>query len=552
MTFDIVFRNASVYDGSGRDAYRADVGVSGSLIRAVSRGARLDGAVVLDLAGKALAPGFIDFHSHSEWIAPSPGGAAILRPLALQGVTTIVGGNCGFSPFPVSGESKELVLSNSKFLTDDSFEFAWDTAGDYFEFIERRGFPLNLASLTGHGALRALVSGNRPSALDDGELDRLLGALRDSMAQGALGASFGIAYVPGIFSDDREIEAIFRTVAEAGGMITVHGRTYSWTSPFYAADPSSEAHNVRDAKFFIGMAARTGARLNLSHVLLKGKHTWKTLDSVVDAIDKAIASGVDLSFGVIPYHWGNTLVTTLLPRWFLADFDKNLADRDAISKLSLELSKTEAEIGREFSDLHLLWGASSALDRFEGMSVDRIAEEMSMSPLETCLEIVKLSHGKAKILTASYSGNEGVEENPLDRLLAHPASICEIDTIVTDTKGPHNPATFGAIPKLLGRYARQRGVLSLPAAVRKVTGLPADRARLGEIGYIREGFRADLVVFDPETIIDANTIREPDKACVGVEAVYVGGTRIVPSGAGVQGTLNEGAVCGKVFRKASR
>lgn len=546
MNFDTIITDTLVFDGSGAPPFAADIAIKDGRIAQVAPIGTIPEASapwVIDAKGRATAPGFIDFHSHSEWILPSPLHRDILLPFLRQGITTVVGGNCGFSPFPVNAGSREAVLANSKFLTNEEFGFEWESAGEFFDLLETRGTLLNAASLVGHGSLRAFVAGNRPDPLGARRTTDLLRTAERALAEGALGISFGLAYVPGIFADEGELESLFGLAAKHDALVTIHGHTYSWTSPFFEGGDGLP-HNVRDVRSLVDLALRTGARLNLSHVLLKGRETWGTLDRVLEEIDRGIARGGDISFGVIPYHWGNTLINTLLPKWFLEDFSGNMGRPDAVRALKKELEETERSIGRFPSDIFLLWGNAESLKPHEGRSLEEIAAARGMDPIDAALFLMRESGGKAKILTASYSGKEGSEEGPLDALLAHDRSICEIDTIVTSVAGPHNPATYGACAKLLGRYARLRGVMPMEKAVRKLTGLPADRARLPGIGYIRPGYRADIVLFDQDGILDRNTIADPDLPPEGVMGVMIGGKTVLQDG-----RLTEGALHGSVFRK---
>jgi N-acyl-D-amino-acid deacylase len=524
---ELLIKGGAVHDGSGAEPYSADVLIADGLIRRIAEEGIPDAGLppgrVVDARGLAVAPGFLDIQSHSDWIVPESGHPEILRPLMLQGVTTFMGGNCGFSPFPVDEDSRDVVLENSRFLTNDAFAMRWRSQRGYFDYVERRGSCFNMANLAGHGAMRAAIRGNEPGPLSAAERGRLAAMLEQAFAEGAYGVSLGLSYVPGIFSDDAELEQVFRAAARAGRIVTIHGRTYSRTSPFYPDLPADRPHNLADMEYSIAMAEKTGAKLHISHLLLKGSETWDLWPRALELFDAARARGVDVSFGVIPYHWGNTLILTLFPRWFLEDFSGNIARPGQVRKLAREVGDTERAIGRKFSDLHLLWGVTPQLRRFEGMSFAAIAKELGVDEIAACLHIAKESGGKAKVLTAAYSGEEGVRPEPLERLLEHPLSLVEIDTILTSAEGPQNPASFGACPKWLGHYSRERRLMPLERAVRRLTGAPADRFGLSGRGYVREGFAADLVVFDPAAVRDRNTIQSPTTPPVGIERVLING-----------------------------
>ncbi|MDR1518707.1 MAG: amidohydrolase family protein [Planctomycetota bacterium] len=527
-----LIRGGSIYDGSGDAPFPGDVLVGDGIIAAVARGGFPGSAdVVMDAAGLAVAPGFIDAHSHSEWIVPEKNHLQILKPFLLQGVTAFMGGNCGFSPFPVAEAVRETVLENSRFLVNERFAFHWRDQGGFFRHLEENGVCLNVATLVGHGPLRTLIRGGRPGPLAAGERDRLARMLEEAFNGGAYGVSMGLAFVPGIFADAAEIETVFAAVARAGRIVAVHGRTYSRISPYFPDDVSGAPHNLLDLASFIDVAAKTGAKLHISHLLLKGSGTWDLWRDAIELFERANADGVDVTFGVIPYHCGNTPITTLFPKWFLEDFAGNMARPDRVKRLEREVFDTERAIGRTFSDLHLLWGVNPSLAPLEGKSFSRIAEEMGIAEIEACLYLARESGGGAKVLTAAYSGREGDCPEPLERLLEHPLSLVEIDAVLTSPEGPRVPASFGAFPKWLGHYCRERGLMSMEQGVRKLTGAPADRFGLRNRGYLREGFAADMVLFNPATIRDANSIADPARPAVGVAAVLVNGGLVVANGA---------------------
>ena len=527
---DVVFVSATVVDGSGRPPYRASVAADGNRITKIAATGTLQGPTMVDASKLVLAPGFIDFHSHAEWNLPLDEQEELLLPFLRQGVTTFAGGNCGFSPYPVDEDSKKLVYGNSQFLTHDSFRFNWLTQNDFVQMVERKGTLLNVGLLTGHGSLRALIKGNDPSPLTPPEQVRMGELIHEAKMQGSFGISLGLSYIPSMFANRDELRSVFVAAAKDKLLVTVHGHTYSWTSPFFDSDDPTP-HNVRDIQLLTTLAKESGASLHLSHVLLKGRKTWETLPAVLGTIEAAVREGCDVTFGVIPYHWGNTLIKTLLPNWFLEHFDRNIEDAGIVARLGRELEDMEASIGRTNDDLILLWGGESALLRpYEGKTFRQIAIEKELSGIQTILWIIRESEGKARILTASYSGQEGIFSEPLQKLLEHERSIVEIDAIVTDTAGPQTPAASEAFPRLLGTYCRRDHLFTLAQAVRKITGKPADRLGLSDRGYIREGAIADLVLFDAETVGEGCKVARSGAGPTGIRQVWMNGEKVLEDG----------------------
>jgi N-acyl-D-amino-acid deacylase len=488
--YDLVFTNATVIDGTGSKRFLGDVAINGSKIVAIEKANSLKGSQTIDLGGLVLTPGFIDFHSHADFSLPVNDQKELLLPFLKQGVTTFAGGNCGFSPFPVNEFSKPLVDQNSKFLLNDDFRFEWDDLSGFSNYVSKKGLLINAALLVGHGTLRAFIKGNDKNPLNDSELKEMANLIGIAKKQGAIGISLGLSYIPSIFADEKELFTIFKAAHDNDLIVTIHGHTYSWTSPFF--ESNEIPHNVLDIQLFSRLALETKAKVHLSHLLLKGKHTWGTIEEVLETVDSAVRQGADITFGVIPYHWGNTLIKTLLPNWFLSDYDKNVTNKNIVDKLALELEKSEKEIGRESEDLILLWGSSDKLISYEGKNFLEISNLLNLSPTETILFLMKESNGSARILTASYSGKEGENSFPLLKLMQHPRAFIEIDAIVTDTEGPQTPAAYGAFPRLLSLYTKEKALFSLEQAIHLITGKAATRLNLVERGFIKKGAIASL------------------------------------------------------------
>lgn len=525
-----VFKDILIYDGTGKKPWTGSVAVEGNRISCVSQSCPTeDTDKVIDGRGLALSPGFIDFHSHADFILPSPNCIPYENAFLGQGITTFFGGNCGASPFPVEKKTQEFVKANTRGEQDDLFDFKWETMPQFCDYVKGKSV-LNAGLLVGHGVLRSMIMGNDPSPMNESQKRQMKKVIAELRKQGCFGISFGLAFIPGVFATDDELLAVFEAVAENDMILTIHGHTYNYSSNLFDIDPKKLAHNVYDTKLFCDMAKKTGARTNLSHVLLKGDKTWGTCSQVLDTIDEAVAAGADVTFGVIPYHWGNTLINTIIPKWFLEDLPGNLKKPDALKRVREDIMNIEASIGRYADDLYVLWGNSENLKKYVGKNFEQIGKEIGEDYAGTIIHVLKESEGKAKLLTAAYSGKEFVNEEPLLRLMKHERSIIEVDAIVTSLGTDQVPAAFGAYPKFIGRYARDRKLMPMETAIHKITGKPAERMRISDRGTIEEGKIADLVVFDPKTILDTNTIAEPTKAPVGIHQVWMDGKLVLEDG----------------------
>ena len=533
MDFDLVILNGTVIDGTGRARFRAHLGIREGRVAAVSQGEQLAGRQTLDAHGLVVAPGFIDVHSHAEWILPQADHDSILAPLLQQGITTLVTGNCGFSPAPVTDESIPLVNGSSEMLRDRAFPFRWHTVEEFFQTLEQEGILLNTAFLVGHGTLRYAVMGNRTGAPTPKEMESLCHFTGQAMDQSAFGLSAGLAYAPGVFARNLELKPLLEVVGKEGGVFTVHGRAYTWVSPFYSPVIIGTPHNLRSVRELINLAREAGVRLQLSHQIFVGRRTWRTHGAVLKEIERAAENGVDVAFDAFPYTVGNSTVNVVFPEWFLKHFSEKINDPASLRRLKRESMLLRWTAGIRYADISLLWGCAPELEALEGLDIDAIARRLGMPVFEAYIHIARVSRGKARILLGTYSGDQE-QDGPLRTVLSHPLCAFMTDTILT-TRGKHNPASFGTYPRLLGRYCRDLGLFSLEEAVRRMTSYPAERIGLKDLGRIEEGLWADLVLFDPKTVTDNTTPDCADAPPTGIRAVLLSGEVVVQEGKVING-----------------
>jgi N-acyl-D-amino-acid deacylase len=528
MEFDLVIANGTIIDGTGRPRFRANLGIQDGRISAVATGESLSGRKTLDAAGLIVAPGFIDVHSHSDWILPQDDHDQVLAPLLLQGVTTIVTGQCGYSLAPVTTESVPLVDWFSETLRDQPFRFDWLSMGEFLGTLERQGVLLNTATLVGHGTLRYAVMGERTGPPTMKELETMGDLARQAIRDGAFGLSAGLAYAPGIFARNDELLALLRIVAQEGGMFAVHGRAYSWVSSLYQPMIMGTAHNMRSVRELLALAREAGVKLQLSHQIFVGRRTWRTHRAVLREIERAAGDGLDVAFDAFPYTVGNSTVSVIFPDWFLDRFDEKVNDQRVLRRLEREITILRWVVGMDFQDIILLWGCSPELVELEGLDIGAIAQRLGLRKFDAYMHVARLSGGRARILLGTYSGDDDYEV-PLQTVLAHPLCAFMTDTILT-RKGVHNPASFGTFPRVLGRYSRDLGLFSLEEAVRRMTAFPAERIGLDGVGRIAEGLWADLVLFDPQTVADNCTPSRPDAPPSGIRAVLIAGEVVAQNG----------------------
>lgn len=526
-----LLKNGIIVDGTGKKGYAGDLLIKGKKIEEISQKPIDIDCETLDCSGLVIAPGFIDVHSHMDWIVALDGFERLKTPFSAQGCTTLVTGNCGYSPggFRKNSEYKNMI----RLGTDRRFDMEWDTMDGYFDHLLRTGLSHNVIHLAGHGTTQISMRGLDPSPLDTAELQELLILLEEAMDQGASGVSFGLGYEPGMFFTTDQIKEVARVVQKMGKIVTVHGRAYSFLSGFYP-DRDGTPHNVLSLQEMIDVARETGVRLQYSHLMFAGTKTHPTYKQCLDLLDQATSQGIDVMIDTYPYHCGNSIINVVLPPWFLANIPANYHDTQALARLERGLDNMSRNVGFGYEDIQLTFANHPEFQDYNGMFIHEIAEKLDMSPSRVVVELSEKTNGRARILNHNYSDMEII-----DALISHPSCLFMTDSVVS-LEGVQNPASFGAFPLLL-QYARDRNLVPLEEAVRKMTGGSAQRLNIKDRGFLKEGLAADITVFDWENIKDNNTVTDTDRSPTGIEAVFINGKQIKKDDT-VDSSINAGEV----------
>jgi N-acyl-D-amino-acid deacylase len=481
-----------VLDGTGRPAFPADIWIEDSRIAAVGA---MDGEpdLSVDCAGLTVAPGFIDGHSHSDLQVLED------RPeKALQGVTTEVVGNCGFSAYPAPADRRPLHdFANGLFRGGDSW--GWDAAAEYLAAAQKSSRLVHVVSLVGHGTLRIAFAGTRLGQLSESELDSMERALDESLAAGAAGLSSGLMYSPGESAPLAELERLCRVVARHDKIYATHMRDYS-------------GHLVEAVEEQIGLARRTGCRLQISHFQAAGKAHWGRQVEALQVIERARDEGIDVAFDCYPYTCGSTVLSQLLPQWSLEGGYDGLAARLADAPERARIARaTIAGMIHEWTELFISAVGSAANQHVVGMSIQAIAELRDCEPIDVVLDLLLEEHGAVNQL----EHNQSIDN--LRQALTHPISNVISDGFYVNGR-PH-PRLHGTFAELLGAVCRDKRWMELPEAVRKITSLPAERFGLYDRGRLEAGLRADLVVFDPARVGSPATYESPEQPPEGIHYV---------------------------------
>lgn len=539
MGCDLKLQGGQVIDGTGAAARRADVAVTNGVISAVGELAQLEAATAIDCAGKTITPGFIDIHSHSDWLLPGADHGALIEPFIRQGMTTLVGGNCGFSPAPITDVNREAAHDASRLIIDDALELRWTSMRQFLDALEQGGVSLNIAQLVGHGSVRAAVTGPLNMAAPNAdELKQMEALTKEALDAGCVGVSTGLGYPPGIFAQEDELAAFARWAARDHKLFTSHLKAYSWISGVYTSDPAAEFHNLAAIKEILRVGQAAQARLQISHLIFVGRATWPSQPDAVRLIEDARATGLDVAFDAFPYTAGNTTASVLFPPWMLPRLEAILDDPQERANLHSFAQSTFDAIGFGLADIQIMNANAPHLNQFNGLRITEAAARADMDPFDFYCRMVIDSQRMARVLIHTYSGDRG-EEAALRGILSHPLCTIETDTFVTK-EGHQNPASYGTFPRILSTYVTA-GLFSLETAVHKMTGAPAERLGWTDRGWLRSGCAADLVVLDPQRLQDTATFEAPARFPAGIEHVFINGRHVV-NGATYDGAARAGRV----------
>lgn len=515
MPFDLLIRHGTVIDGRGGPGMAADLGITGGRITAMAP--QLDGEArqEIDASGRVVAPGFIDVHTHSDFtLLSAPGADSKVR----QGITTEVVGNCGFSPAPVAPQSLDLLKEYVGFL-NPHLPWDWRRLGEYYERVHERGCAINIAPLVGHGAVRIAVMGfdDRPPSAD--ELLRMQRLVGEAMDDGAFGISSGLIYTPGCYGDTPELVALAEVARQGGGLYATHMRGEGGT----LEESIAEALRIGE---------EAGIPVQISHLKASGRENWGKMARALRLIEAGRERGIEVTADIYPYIAGSTTMTSLFPAWTLeggvARFLARIADADTRRRIIDEVQGGQEGWSRANGSVgwHDILISSCQQQQFEGKTVAQVAAMMGQEPADAMMDFLLAEQGKASIVLFMMS------EDNVARGIAHPLLMIGSDSLAlaAGRGGKPHPRTYGTFPRVLGKYVRQEGIITLEDGVRKMTSMAAEKLGLTDRGVLAEGKAADITIFDAATVIDVATFEDPHRYPVGIDYVIVNGQIVVEHG----------------------
>ena len=524
---DVLIAGGTVYDGSGGPPFRGDVGISGGTIRALGRIARSRAAAVIEAEGLAVSPGFIDVHDHTDTnILVNPKAESAVR----QGVTTLVCGQCGGSPFPVTEATNEEQAGQS--ARDRGYELDWRDIKGFLAHIERAGTALNFSTFVGHGTVRAAAMGFDVRPASAAELERMKALVAEAMAGGALGLSSGLEYTPGSFAPTEELIELSRVAAATGGVYATHMRNEDVT----VLEAVDEALRI---------AREAGIRLQISHLKICHAAYWSKIDALMAKLEEARRSGIDLRCDRYPYIAGATTLALLFPLWAREGTNKDFIDRLGSPALDARLRAALADKEKLLGSWDKVLITQVATDKnrpLEGMNILEASSRAGKPPYEVIRDLLIEENGRVDMV--DFYGNEDI----LKRILSQPYIGVGGDSEAVApygllSKGRPHPRYYGTFPRILGKYIREEKILPLEEMIRKMTAMPAAHMGFIRRGELKVGWAADICVFDPQRVIDKATFKEPAVYPEGIRKVIVNGRVVVDHG------THTGTLAGKVLRK---
>lgn len=510
--------NVNIIDGTGSEPFTGDVLVVDGRIAAMGSIGAVDGCETIDADGRCLTPGFIDIHRHADLQAFSPAfGAAELS----QGITTCISGNCGMSAAPCpTGREDNLYQYLEPCLGKPPMQIGFPTFSEYAQRLSTSSLPLNVGAFVGSGTVRIAVKGFDPTPMTKAEMDSAKGFIAEAMQAGAMGLSMGLMYAPECNYSTDELVALARVAGRQGGLLAVHMR----------GEGGSLCASVEEV---IAIANRAEIPLNISHFKAAGRSNWGgMLHRAIGLIESARARGQDVTCDVYPYAAGSTMLLTVLPPSFLAGGVEAalaaLARKETHDRLRAELSKPGC--GWDNLVLDLGWGnvvvsSTSRPEnrRFIGRCISEIASAEGVDEVDIVCGLLVSEDGKVGMVLHSMSPGD------VEQVLRLPYSSIISDSLYPPAGNPH-PRLYGAFPRVIREYVREKGILTLPEAIQKMTSLPASRVGLRDRGLIKQGYIADILLFHPKEVLDTATYADPVQLALGMNDVFVGGNAAIRNG----------------------
>lgn len=512
-----LFKNGLIYDGTGSEAFKADILIDGDRILKVENEIKPeDGWDVVDLKGLSVSSGFIDAHSHNDWFAIKKEPQKYFEPFIRQGITSFVAGNCGLSAIGFEQSSPYIDKIGAGLFGYHETTGVYPGVSEFFDAIDRKT-PCNIAVLAGHCSARTSVAGYENRPLTPQENERMLAILEKALQEGACGLSLGLMYEPGIYAGIDELKQVARLCERYDRPMTVHPRACSAVSMTYPL--LGRPHLLRALDELVEIAEGTRMKLHYSHAIFVGRSSFRCKKELLEIIHGLRKNGVDAGYDIYSELLGVSVITVVLPAWYQALTPEQKRHWFNKLKLRVLIAATIVLLGFGWDDIQIAY-IGPGYERYEGKSVAQIAKEMGKTCLDAYLDLCEMSNFKGRVNMGPYSTPEIVSELSKDDICLYMT-----DAWVED-HGIQNPAIYDCFPKFLQNSLLGTGD-TMPRTIRKMTGAVADRFSIRERGYLKPGYYADLTVFNESELLSGL----PDKGhSFGIEKVYINGIQVLDGG----------------------
>jgi N-acyl-D-amino-acid deacylase len=518
--FDIIIKNGTLIDGSGVPMYRADIGIKDDKIDKIGNLQNEKSILEIDATNRLVCPGFVDVNNHSDtsWQIFTNSS---LESLIQQGITTIVGGNCGSSLAPLLGA--KAIASVQKWLSENKTSLDWLSMQEFLAVLEKKKLSVNFATLVGQATLRRSILGDDMRNLSIKEVDFLAKKMSIAMQEGALGMSSGLVYTHARSTTQEELINLAKTIEKNNGVYVTHMR-------------NENVDFLNSVEESIEIARLTKVKLHISHLKAVGEKNWHLMEDALGLISRAREVGLDVSFDVYPYTSTGSVLYTLLPNWVTDGGKKMMLNRLKNSEMRARVVAEMRESGIDYSKIEI---ANSRLNKtLARRKIVEIATSQEKSIEDAIVDILIAADGQVVI------SMDVLSDQNIDLAIMHPASI--IATNGSGYRENHgktgevvHPRSFGTFPRILAKYVLGKKILSWEEAIAKMTSKPAQKFGIKKRGALKEGNFADIVIVNRDEITDLATTENPYKYNKGIDLVLVNGQIALQDGVYTGGRFGE-------------
>ena len=578
--FDMIIENADVLDGSGKESYKADIGITGEKIEKIGNLSDAKAKTRVDAKGKTVCPGFIDVHSHADLAFFKDDHANVLSPLVMQGITTFVGGNCGMALAPITKEHAEGQQMYLEVFTQMDFDTSvkWTDMGSFMEHMDKKGVPLNCAMLAPHGMMRISACGLETRLASKDEVSMMSGLLDECMDAGAFGLSTCLQYFPGNQSDTEELVALGKTLAKYSGIYASHLRSYTNSTLNQAIGEVAEVSTKNGVRGqvshifslpWLGPIHRPALKVlkwlarndQITHRVVPNFLITSEMSKILKDLDQFRADGADIAMDVMPTTAGFTHLMAFFPSWALAggreDIIRRISDPATRKEMLNDIDTgvpTWPHRGKNDWSLNIMrqmgWDAVTVMavhgekNKFmEGQRFTDIAEQQGKHPFDVMCDTLIEEDGRVLVFESMGEPDDWFTEKYTFPALTDPRTMITTDTILLGMGKP-SYLFYGCYPKFIGRYVYDKKLVDLPSAIARCTSLPAEWFGIKGRGRVEEGYFADLLIMRPDEFKTEAVFRNPEVHPEGLDMVIING-EVAVDGA----DFKADALPGKMLRK---